>query len=213
MSSEVNAQRRPDAQRDFIPSVTRFSKSVAAHEHSTPNGNPQRQECRHVSSATAMKFLFDTNIWIPLEPTSIADVAPMTSAPLEFVRLASEPGNTIYLHPASFGDFANDTNAVRRHTRARLLLKYRQLPDPPPLSSLLETAQGAAIAHTYAVPRNQPQEQPFQSMDPINRRSYCGSGMSVVCPSACIRSHVSIVAGASQTFRVHQRREQRLSHD
>ena len=95
-----------------------------------------------------MKFLFGTNIWIPLEPTSIADVAPVTPAPAEFVRLASESGNTIYLHPASFGDLANDTNAVRRHTRAQLLLKYRQLPDPPPLSPPLETAQGAAIAHT-----------------------------------------------------------------
>jgi hypothetical protein len=30
------------------------------------------------SAAVPMKFLFDTNIWIPLEPTSVADAAPDT---------------------------------------------------------------------------------------------------------------------------------------
>ena len=47
MSSEVNAQRRPDAQRDFIPSVTRFSTDFLAagvavadpHPHPVPTAD------------------------------------------------------------------------------------------------------------------------------------------------------------------------------
>jgi hypothetical protein len=91
-----------------------------------------------------MKFLFDTNIWIPLEPTSVDDVAPDTPVLTELVRLIGESGNTTYVHPASFLDLANDTNAVRRHVRTQLLDKYSRLPDAPSVSAVLRAAIGTA---------------------------------------------------------------------
>ena len=95
-----------------------------------------------------MRFLFDTNIWIPLEPTSIADVVPATPLLAELVRLISESGNRIYLHPASFVDLSHDKNVARRQMRTQLLGKYAGLPDPPPISAALRRLIGSATPGT-----------------------------------------------------------------
>lgn len=89
-----------------------------------------------------MKFLFDTNIWIPLEPTGPSDVAPATPTLAELVRLISNSGNQPYVHPASLRDIGNDRNESRRDTRRQLLGKYPTLPDPPPVTSALTQRLG-----------------------------------------------------------------------
>ena len=95
-----------------------------------------------------MRFLFDTNIWIPLEPTSTADVVPATAVLADLVRLIGDSGNRIYLHPASFVDLSHDTNDAHRLTRTQLLGKYAPLTDPPLVSAALRRVIGTASPGT-----------------------------------------------------------------
>lgn len=78
-----------------------------------------------------MKLLIDTNILIPLEPTSPADREPLTEPATTLARLCAELGHPLYVHPASFQDLAKDTDAQRTELRRLLLQKYPVLPDPP----------------------------------------------------------------------------------
>ena len=67
-----------------------------------------------------MKFLIDTNIFIPLEPTAEADFEAGTSSAFAFVRRAQEAGHQVYVHPASREDIARDRSDARRRPRGRL---------------------------------------------------------------------------------------------
>lgn len=85
-----------------------------------------------------MKFLIDTNIFIPLEPTSIADLEANTDPALEFDQLCSKAGCEIFIHPAISQDIQNDKDASRKALRNRLTLRYSTLRSSPPASSLNE---------------------------------------------------------------------------
>lgn len=89
-----------------------------------------------------MKFLLDTNVLIPLEPTRAGDLEPTTPAALELVRLARETGQDVYLHPASREDLARDTDEERRTLREVRLQQYPRLPDPPGMSPRVEGTLG-----------------------------------------------------------------------
>lgn len=78
-----------------------------------------------------MKLLADTNVIIPLEPTSPADREALTERVTTLARLSAELGHPIYIHPASHLDVAKDTNRERNDLRHQLLHKYPSLPDPP----------------------------------------------------------------------------------
>ncbi len=89
-----------------------------------------------------MKFLIDTNIFIPLEPTGLSDVEPASLLASQFAQLVAQTGNQIYLHPAALADVRRDHLEERRSLRELLSTKYLMLPDPPPISQELETTLG-----------------------------------------------------------------------
>ncbi|MCJ7668098.1 MAG: GNAT family N-acetyltransferase [Anaerolineae bacterium] len=95
-----------------------------------------------------MKFLIDTNIFIPLEPTDFADLEAGTPAAIEFARIVSETGHQLYVHPATRLDIRRDVDEGRRKVREILFNKYPCLPNPPPISSRLESILGRAEPQT-----------------------------------------------------------------
>ena len=95
-----------------------------------------------------MKFVIDTNIFIPLEPTSPSEIEASTTATTELARLISEAGHQIYVHPFAISDIRQDTNGRRRKVRTILFKKYPKLPDPPKISPQLEKVLGHAEPDT-----------------------------------------------------------------
>ncbi len=87
-----------------------------------------------------MKLLLDTNVFIPLEPTSLADLEPRSEISARLLAIASRAGATVYLHPIQRMDIGQDKNDDRRTLRLKLLEKYSLLPSPPvPNTALLQT--------------------------------------------------------------------------
>lgn len=82
-------------------------------------------------SLVTMNILIDTNIVISLEPTGPDDVEPRTTVAADFVRVVSEGGNRLLLHPSSLHELAGDKDPARRELRDVLFGKYPKL-DPPP---------------------------------------------------------------------------------
>jgi hypothetical protein len=78
-----------------------------------------------------MKFLIDTNVFIPLEPTVETDLEAGSPAGFAFVRRAQEAGHQVYVHPALRDDIARDKLDARRRLREKLFEKYPALPVPP----------------------------------------------------------------------------------
>lgn len=89
-----------------------------------------------------MKFLIDTNIFIPLEPTTLSDVEVGTHKIVELARLVSEAQHQLYVHPAALSDIQRDSSEKRRKLREILFKKYPCLPDPPAISENLENILG-----------------------------------------------------------------------
>ncbi len=79
-----------------------------------------------------MKFLIDTNVLIPLEPTAPEGVERMTEPALELLRSIEEAQYQLFIHPATSIDLGRDPNEARRRLRGLLLKKYLPLPHPPP---------------------------------------------------------------------------------
>jgi GNAT superfamily N-acetyltransferase len=83
-----------------------------------------------------MKFLIDTNIVIPLEPTSRIDLEINTELALKFHNLCSRAGLKIFIHPVISYDIARDKNADRKALRETLIQRYPLLKSPPSVSIL-----------------------------------------------------------------------------
>ncbi|MCW5940060.1 MAG: GNAT family N-acetyltransferase [Fimbriimonadaceae bacterium] len=83
-----------------------------------------------------MKLLIDTNIFIPLEPTSPEDISEQTQTASRLSQLASKTNTQLWLHPAQRVDIAKDKTAARRSLREQLFSKYPvlivNLPPVPP---------------------------------------------------------------------------------
>lgn len=95
-----------------------------------------------------MKFLLDTNIFIPLEPTAVGGIEPTTELAAKFVRLAQEVEHDLYLHPSLRMDLARDRDPHRLAARDVLIAKYRQLSFPPAPTSQLVHAFGQPVQGT-----------------------------------------------------------------
>jgi ribosomal protein S18 acetylase RimI-like enzyme len=91
-----------------------------------------------------LKFLIDTNVFIPLEPTGLADVEPGTGPAALFMQDAIRGRHQVYVHPAALRDIERDTNEERRELRRKLLAKYPPLPDPPAISEPVANELGNA---------------------------------------------------------------------
>ena len=46
-----------------------------------------------------MNLLLDTNIVIPLEPASVLDIEPDTTAAIQLFQIAQEVGVRLFIHP------------------------------------------------------------------------------------------------------------------
>jgi hypothetical protein len=84
-----------------------------------------------------VKFLLDTNILIPAEPTSPADAEPTTPLVTKLVGLLAEARCEAFIHPASIAELREDRDADRRNLRQQLLDKYVRLPAPPAITSAI----------------------------------------------------------------------------
>jgi hypothetical protein len=81
-----------------------------------------------------MNLLFDTNVFIPLEPGTLSDEEVGSSAARNLFQLSVQTGTQIYLHPAQRKDIEEDKQVERRTLRLTLFDKYPQLPKPPVLT-------------------------------------------------------------------------------
>jgi hypothetical protein len=79
-----------------------------------------------------LKFLIDTNIFIPLEPTAPEESEPLRSTAALFAQKANELGFPLFVHYAQRQDIRGDRDDSRRELRKTLFGKYPTLPDPPP---------------------------------------------------------------------------------
>lgn len=74
-----------------------------------------------------MKFLIDTNIFIPLEPVSSADIEVLSTDAARMLRLIHENGHQVFLHPKSREDIGRDKNQERQRLRLLAFKKYPHL--------------------------------------------------------------------------------------
>lgn len=74
-----------------------------------------------------MRILIDTNLFIPLEKP----VPELDSGLATLVRLASEFGHQLILHPASIEDIQRDPNPKRKAVNLAKIAKYQLLANPP----------------------------------------------------------------------------------
>ncbi len=95
-----------------------------------------------------MKFLIDTNVFIPLEITSLDDFEKNTPLALELAKRASETKQQLYLHPIQKEDIKDDKDDERRKIREIVFDKYLSLTRPPIVSSVLEKKLGSVLKNT-----------------------------------------------------------------
>ena len=95
-----------------------------------------------------MKLLIDTNVFIPLEPTRPSEQEALTEIAATLVRLAIGSNYQLYLHPVAKKDLERDTDEARNKLRQVLFKKYPLLPDPPPLTTQLESQLGRVTVNT-----------------------------------------------------------------
>lgn len=96
-----------------------------------------------------MRFLLDTNILIPAEPTSADDVEPGTRVVAELLQLLGRGGHQFVLHPATVREIRGDKDATRRELRLLLSKKYPLLEAPPPLDPALTSVLGSPASGSH----------------------------------------------------------------
>jgi GNAT superfamily N-acetyltransferase len=74
-----------------------------------------------------LKILIDTNVFIPLEPSSIEDVERLSPEATRLFQVIQEERHEIFLHPKSRIDIDRDRNADRKTLRLLAFDKYPQL--------------------------------------------------------------------------------------
>ena len=95
-----------------------------------------------MGASASLILLLDTNILIPLEPTSTADLEPDSRQAFELSSLAQQVGAKLFVHPEQNTDLIADKNSDRRTLRLSLFKKYPSLPSPPPVNAQIQTACG-----------------------------------------------------------------------
>jgi L-amino acid N-acyltransferase YncA/predicted RNA-binding protein with PUA-like domain len=87
-----------------------------------------------------MKFLLDTNIIIPAEPTAVENIETGTPLITELLGLLSKGKQEIYVHEVSKQELSGDKDKQRWAVRKVLLDKYALLPNPPTITKAIEAA-------------------------------------------------------------------------
>ena len=78
-----------------------------------------------------MKFLLDTNIFIPLEPSASGELHPRSEIAASLLRLLVEGGHQYYVHPELKTDLSRDRDLERQRQREVVRAKYPVLHSPP----------------------------------------------------------------------------------
>lgn len=78
-----------------------------------------------------MRFILDTNIIIPAEPTAPGDIEAGTPVVASLLATLSKGNHTWLIHPGTLEDLERDKDSVRRDMRRTLLQKYNVLSAPP----------------------------------------------------------------------------------
>lgn len=89
-----------------------------------------------------LTLLLDTNVLIPLEPTSPTEVEAGSPRAFKVANLAQQVGAGLFLHPAQIDDLQADKDEARRALRLSLAEKYPKLHNPPPLADRIRVAAG-----------------------------------------------------------------------
>lgn len=97
----------------------------------------------------SLKLLVDTNILIPIEPTSPKDLEAQSEPIANMLRIAAEGKHDVYIHPLIGLDLSRDKNDDRKHARGLLVRKYRVLPDAPALTSRMNQILGAVAEASH----------------------------------------------------------------
>lgn len=97
---------------------------------------------------TAMRILIDTNIFIPLEPASPADLEVTTPMASQLLATASTEGAQVLVHPSSIVDIRRDRNESRRELRLQMFQKYPTLEKPPDVDDVLTRVVGVSETGT-----------------------------------------------------------------
>jgi L-amino acid N-acyltransferase YncA/predicted nucleic acid-binding protein len=85
-----------------------------------------------------MKFLLDTNIVIPVEPTELDNIETDTLIITELLRRLNEGKQQFYIHSSSIQELSRDKNRKRWQMREVLLNKYPVLPNPPSITKKIQ---------------------------------------------------------------------------
>ena len=89
-----------------------------------------------------LRFLLDTNVAIPMEPTAPNDVGVNAADAASLHQACTRTGISLFLHPASQYDLARDRNEARRQYRQGLFTKYAELQDAPAISDRTKQVLG-----------------------------------------------------------------------
>jgi hypothetical protein len=81
-----------------------------------------------------MNLSIDTNIVIPLEPSSDLDVEINTETAVKFHKLAHLSKNILCIHPAIDYDISRDKDETRANIRKKIIKRYKILSSPPDVS-------------------------------------------------------------------------------
>src|SRR5437762_2469014 len=92
-----------------------------------------------------LTLLLDTNIRLPLEPGSKADIASNSAEAIQLAEVAQQVGARFFLHPVQSTDIENDKDLERRELRHLLSGKYPKLPSPPPVPDRVRDACGSPL--------------------------------------------------------------------
>jgi len=100
-------------------------------------GAPFGQVAAVVEVATRFRLLLDSNVLFAAEPFA-GRLEPGFSPVAELLRIASEQGQAVLIHPASLDDAREDKDLDRRRQRLAELGKYACLRETPILPKLAE---------------------------------------------------------------------------
>jgi GNAT superfamily N-acetyltransferase len=95
-----------------------------------------------------MKFLLDTNVLIPLEPTDDPAGPALAADAARLHSLAVRHGHQVFVHPAVSRDIARDPQQQRKAFFAQQVRKYPRLLDPPSASDAFIQVIGRTVEGT-----------------------------------------------------------------
>jgi hypothetical protein len=94
------------------------------------------------------KFLIDTNILIPVEPTASSNLEANSEPIARLLGLMARGKHEVFIHPLVELDLNRDRNVARKQTRRVLLQKYQRLQDPPSVGPKITDVLGETLPHS-----------------------------------------------------------------